>query len=301
MATTHQSALERSAERLDEQYPSALGRIILRYYGWFYSAGIAVTGAVYLALGDDRDAARLVLLAALILFAFQALMEVLRYSARRFYDAVGTSRLRAEVYIGAAALLVYLVGGIESPFWLLFVLPIAFTAVYGDRSVLFKYCILAQVLLIDLAAVHRAGWQAPAVVQGLIYVAVFWALLESATWLYVMAHFRQEERLQHLELLKDSAQRLIPRRALRDLAQEALEMALRLAGTHQGFLLIMQQDSGRVLAHAIRGLSLRPGVSWPAAVKAWPSAARRGPTLSGWSMAPSSPIAATFTTGWNRP
>lgn len=260
MATT-QTHVERAVERLDEQYPSPLGRIILRFYGWFYSGGIAVTGAAFLFLGGDAVAARRVLTAAAALFVFQALMEVVRYCRPRFYDSVGASRLRGEVYIGVAALLIYVTGGVESPFWLLFALPVAFTAVYGDRSILFKYCILAQILAVDLFAVYQTGWEARAAVQGLIYAAVFWALLESATWLYVMAHFRQEERLQHLELLKDSAQRLIPQRALRDLAQDALEMALKLADTHQGFLLIMQQDSGRVLAHAIRGLSLSQGVT----------------------------------------
>ncbi|HOG45810.1 MAG TPA: GAF domain-containing protein [Anaerolineae bacterium] len=261
MATTRQASSERAAERLDEQYPSALGRIILRYYGWFYSAGIAVTGGTLLVSGGDTASAWRVLATSLVLFAFQGLMELLRYVKTRFYDSVGVSRFRAEVYIAAAAILVYLVGGISSPFWLLFALPIAFTAVYGDRSRSFKYLILAQILAFDLFTVWQTQWEARAMVQGLIYAAVFWALLESATWLYVMAHFRQEERLQHLELLKDSAQRLIPQRDLTELAQEALEMALKLAGTHQGFLLIMQQDSGRVLAHAIRGLSLSPGVT----------------------------------------
>lgn len=261
MATMRQASIGRTAERLDEQYPSRLGRIILRYYGWFYSGGIAVTGATLFALGADAAAVHRVLAASLALFGFQALMEVLRYFRSRFYDSVAVSRFRAEVYVAAAAALVRMVGGIHSPFWLLFVLPVAFTAVYGDRSRSFKYFILIQILAIDALSVAEAGWQAEAAAQGLIYAAVFWALLESATWLYVMAHFRQEERLQHLELLKDSAQRLIPQRALSELAHEALEMALTLAGTHQGFLLILQRDSGRVLAHAIRGLSLSPGVT----------------------------------------
>ncbi len=277
MATTRQTSIGRAVERLDEQYPSRLGRAILRYYGWFYSGGIAATGAALLAFGADAAECRRVFGASLALFAFQALMEVLRYLKPRFYDSVAVSRFRAEVYIAAAAALVRMVGGMRSPYWLLFVLPIAFTAVYRDRSKLFKHVILLQVLAVDALCVAQAGWAAEAVVQGLIYAAVFWALLESATWLYVMAHFRQEERLQHLELLRDSAQRLIPQRALSALAHEALERALTLAGTHQGFLLILQQDSGRVLAHAIRGLSLSPGVTVQDLANRCRPMAERGP------------------------
>ncbi len=258
MTTTRSTAVERLVERPGEdEIPSALGRVVLRYYGWFFSAGIALTGLALLGLGDGR--AWLVLYASAALFAFQALMEVVRYFRPRFYDSVGVSRFRAEAYIVAAAALVGLAGGIKSPFWLLFVLPVALTAVYGDRSVAFKYFVLAQILLVDLLSVQQAGWEASAVVQGLVYAAVFVALLESATWLYVLAHFRQEERLLHLQLLNEAAQLLIPRRALGELAHEALSMALTLANTRQGFLLVMQTDSGRLLAHALRGLSLSAG------------------------------------------
>ncbi|MDI7276926.1 MAG: GAF domain-containing protein, partial [Anaerolineae bacterium] len=132
---------------------------------------------------------------------------------------------------------------------------------YGERSALFKYSILAQILAVDALAMYQTGWQPGAVVQGMVYAAVFVALLESATWLYVLAQFRQEERLLHLQMLKDAAQRLIPRRSPGDLAHEALDMALTLANTRQGFLLINQRDTGRLLAHAVRGLSLSPGTT----------------------------------------
>ncbi len=259
--STRSAGNEKLAERPNEQeMPSALGRIIMRYYGWFFSAGITVTGLALTALGD-RAAGRRVLWASAALFGFQVLMEILRHHRPRFYDSVGVSRFRAEAYIVAAAALVLLVGGVHSPFWLLFVLPIALTAVYGERSALFKYSILAQILAVDAFAVYQTGWQPAAVVQGMVYAAVFVALLESATWLYVLAQFRQEERLLHLQLLKDAAQRLIPRRSPADLAHEALDMALTLANTRQGFLLINQRDSGRLLAHAVRGLSLSPGTT----------------------------------------
>jgi signal transduction histidine kinase len=229
------------------------------HYGWFFSAGILLTGLALLLLRDQRGQRVLYVCAAL--FAFQALMETLRHLRPRFYDSVGVSRFRAQAYICTAAALVLLVGGIDSPFWLLFVLPIALTAVYGDRSIFFKYFVLAQILLVDLVAVYQTGWQAAAVVQGLVYAAVLVALLESATWLYVLAHFRQEERLLHLQLLNDAAQRLIPRRTLGDLAHEALSTALTLANARQGFLLVTQHDTGRLLAHAIRGLSLSQGTT----------------------------------------
>ena len=261
MTATHATDVERLVEGPDEpQVPSALGRIVMLYYGWFFSGGITLTGLALLVLGDSVSGRR-VLYASAALFGFQVLMEILRYLRPRFYDSVGASRFRAEAYIWAAAALVYLVGGINSPFWLLFVLPIALTAVYGDRSVFFKYFVLAQILLVVLFAVHQTGWQPAAVVQGAVYAAVFLALLESATWLYVLAHFRQEERLLHLQLLNEAAQLLIPRRPLADLAHEALGMALTLANTRQGFLLVSQRDSGRLLAHAIRGLSLSQGTT----------------------------------------
>lgn len=260
MTTTRMSTIEQLVEELDERTtPSAPGRIIMLYYGWFFSAGIAATGLALLLLGEP--AGRRVLYASAGLFAFQALMEVLRHTRPRFYDSVGFSRFRAEAYVLTAAGLVWLVGGIHSPFWLLFVLPVSLTAVYGDRSLFFKYFVLAQILLVDLAAVYQSGWEGTAVVQGLVYAAVLVALLESATWLYVLAHFRQEERLLHLQLLNDAAQRLIPQRSLGELAHEALTTALTLANARQGFLLVTQQDSGRLLAHAIRGLALSQGTT----------------------------------------
>ena len=262
MTTTHTADVERVVERPDErQVPSALGRLVLRFYGWFLSSGIALTGLALYVLGDDPATAYRVIYASGMLLLFQLLMEIVRYLRPRFYDSVTVSRFRAEVYIGAAAGLVFVVGGINSPFWLLFVLPIALTAVYGDRSLFFKYLVLLQILAVDLVAVLQTGLEPRAVVQGLVYAAVFVALLESATWLYVLAHFRQEERLQHLKLLNESAQRLIPRRSLGELAHEALEMALKLAGARQGFLLITQHGTGRLLAHAIRGLSLSQGTT----------------------------------------
>lgn len=262
MTTTQPASVKRLAERPDErQIPSAIGRVVMRYYGWFFSAGITLTGVILLSLGNDASEAYRVLYVSAALFAFQAILEIVRYFWPRFYDSVVASRFRAETYILVAAVLVYLVGGINSPFWLLFVLPIALTAVYGDGSEAFKYFMLAQILTVDVIAIWQAGWDGAVIVQGLVYAAVLVALLESATWLYVLAHFRQEERLVHLQLLNDSAQLLIPRRSLGDLAHEALDMALTLTSARQGFLLITQQDSGRPLAHAIRGLSLSQGTT----------------------------------------
>ncbi len=258
MTSTRTSTIKQIVEYADErETPSAPGRIIMLYYGWFFMAGIAVTGFILLGTGDAQG--RQVLATAGGLLLFLAVMEVLRRVRPRFYDSVAVSRFRAEAYICVAAALVFLVGGIQSPYWLLFALPIALTAVYGDRSVFFKYFVLAQILAIDVYTVYRTGWEGTAIVQGLVYAAVLVALLESATWLYVLAHFRQEERLAHLEMLNDAAQRLIPQRSLTDLAHEALTTALTLAKVRQGFLLVTQQDSGRLLAHAVRGLSLSEG------------------------------------------
>ncbi len=262
MTSSHSAGVERAVERREEQQGQpAPSRIVMRYYGWFFSSGILVTGLLLLLLGDDAVAARRVLYTSLALLGFQVLMELLRYINGTFYDGTSASRFRAEVYILTAGALVFLVGGINSPFWLLFVLPIALTAVYSDQKAIFKYAVLTQILLFDLAAVLQAGAAPRAVVQGLVYAAVITALLESTTWSYVLAHFREQQRLQQIQLLNESAQRLIKRRTLDKLVEEALDTALQFARARQGFLLITQQSTGQVLAHQIRGLSLSQGVT----------------------------------------
>lgn len=262
MSTAKSPGVDRVAERLDEQrIPSAPRPAVMRFYGWFLSSGIALAGLAFYFLGDGAMDARPVLAVSILLFIFQILMEILRLLAPRFYNGVAMSRARAEVYIWAAAALVLLCGDFESPFWLLFVLPIGFTAVYGERSRFFKYLVFGQIVLVDIAAVAHSGFTVAAMVQGAVYAGVFLGLLESATWMYVLADFRQEERVQHLRLLSESAQRLIRQRSLADLAQEGIDMALKLTGARQGFLLITEQDTGRVLAHAIRGLSLSSGTT----------------------------------------
>ncbi len=261
MAAAHSTRVEQVVEQTDEpQVPSRLGRTIMRYYGWFLSIGIALAGALFW-LGDDAADARPVLVTSTLLLAFQVTLEIYRRLDPRRYDSLWPNRLRAEAYIAAATALMLGTGGIESPFWLVFVLPIAVTALYGEKNTFFKYCVLGQMVLVDGIAVARAGWTARALVQGVVYAGVWMALLELTTTLYFLAHFRQEERLHYLQRLSDTAQHLIPRRSLADLAQDALEMALDLANGRQGFLLVTQRHTGRLLAHAIRGLSLSQGVT----------------------------------------
>ena len=262
MTTTHAADVEQAVDNSGDQLlPSTLGRIVLRYYGWFFSIGIALMGLVLYLLGNGDAGARPVFWASIALFAFQFLMELFRHFSPRTYDSAGPSRLRAEAYILATAYLVLAVGGIESPFWLIFMLPIGLTAIYGEVNRLFKYAVFAQIALVDLVATYQTGWAPWAVVQGAVYAAVLFALLEAATWLYFLAHFRQEERLHHLNLLNMAAQSLIQRRSLGDLAQQALDMALTLTDARQGFLLISQRDSGRLLAHVRRGLALSAGTT----------------------------------------
>ena len=91
MTATRATDVERLVEGPDEpQVPPALGRIVMLYYGWFFSGGITLTGLALLLLGDSAGGRR-ALYASAALFGFQVVMETLRYLRPRSTWWAGSS------------------------------------------------------------------------------------------------------------------------------------------------------------------------------------------------------------------